>query len=249
MLIFDHRMGHARPMTGTDTNFCFLSPEGQPLCAIDWLTVWRERYPSKKYPEGIYKYLLAKGPALDDRDAELLGAWKDGALMKAEGGSGACLGPFDGDFVQFNGRWGPSASSVAYEVWQKIHGDVAQLKSWLKAKNHDAFLEYLAAKVAGNKRFGLSRATYVLHIFSKARFPILDSNVCAALHQLLDGRYRDTTFPKKIASSCTYLSTFCPIIWDLEAECDTEAVPQRRRDLDKALFAYGRHLRKKDRNQ
>ena len=81
------------------------------------------------------------------------------------------------------------------------------------------------------KRFGLSRATALLHFISGGRYPIFDSRVRKAVARLLNS----TELPKTV--SC-YLHSFLPLFKELADCCGCDTMG-RLRMLDKALFSYG----------
>lgn len=88
--------------------------------------------------------------------------------------------------------------------------------------------------------FGLARATYVLHMFSHAKFPIYDSNTQSGIHFLTQGQYRGQTIQKtKKDDPDWYLETFCMIVRDLQEACAARDLPSQRA-IDKALFCYGK---------
>jgi hypothetical protein len=84
--------------------------------------------------------------------------------------------------------------------------------------------------------FGLSRATYVLHVFSGAEFSIYDKNTHRGVYLLTGGHYADSTILKTKEDDPTwYLVTFCSIVRQLGETC--AASPRR---VDQALFCYGK---------
>ena len=78
-----------------------------------------------------------------------------------------------------------------------------------------------------NKRFGLSRATALLHFVSGGRYPIFDSRVKTAIARLLD-----QAEPADAVSIHGFIS---PLFRELAGRCETDDF----RMLDKALFSYG----------
>jgi hypothetical protein len=79
------------------------------------------------------------------------------------------------------------------------------------------------------KRFGVPRATTLLHFVSGGRFPIIDSRVRRAIARLCD----DHVPPNTVR---WYLDSFRPLFSELAALCKTE---DDSRILDKALTSYG----------
>lgn len=222
--------------------FFFRSTRGEIVSSTQWVADWAPLFKSEKYPEDAYRELIARGPELSDADFDVLGAWKDGAINSTPGRGlkfGSC-------WCSFNGKWGPTAASCAYTVWRNLPGNRAMLAQFLRSEQFREFLAYVAglryAKAsrggAVNATFGLSRATYVLHVFSRASFPIYDGNTQRGLHFLTQGRYLGQRISKlKTHDPDWYLSTFCTIIRDLERECDAKGLDAQRA-IDKALFCY-----------
>ncbi len=108
--------------------------------------------------------------------------------------------------------------------------------------NQSASEHFVKACHGGYKSvpFGLSRATYILHVFSKARFPIYDSNTHSGICLLTHGRYHGWGIPKtKSKDPDWYLGKFCAIIADLQQQCAVHDNASRR-EVDKALFQYGK---------
>jgi len=90
----------------------------------------------------------------------------------------------------------PAAASCAYTVWRSLPGSRETLARYLRSEQFCEFLAHFAeqrydkASKSGvvNACFGLSRATYVLHVFSRSRFPIYDANTHSGLHFLTQGQ-------------------------------------------------------------
>ena len=84
------------------------------------------------------------------------------------------------------------------------------------------------------KRFGLSRATTLLHFLSGGCFPIFDSRVRRAMTRLLS--------PNSTRVENTvrwYLDSYCSLFAELAALCGAEDFCT----MDKALFSYGARTR------
>jgi hypothetical protein len=80
----------------------------------------------------------------------------------------------------------------------------------------------------------------VLHVFSRATFPIYDCNTQCGLHFITQGHHLGLRIPKsKTHDPDWYLNIFCRIIRDLERECDAKDL-EGKRAIDKALFCYGK---------
>jgi hypothetical protein len=180
-----------------------------------WLATWAAKYDgSAGFDEDEYTQLidLARHNSLPARYFERVGRWKDSANA--------------------NGRWKPNVASVAYIIWQQAEAEqprcpadeqaVSFLDNWSSRTYEDVFP---AKRV--NKRFGLSRATTLLHFLSGGRFPIYDSNVIEATRRLYG------VSPSYTANY--YWNVFYPQFQELAAECKTDDF----RRLDKALFSCG----------
>jgi hypothetical protein len=227
--------------------FAFESRGGASVLPSQWLMTWSSEFNSEKFPEDVYQELVARGAELSDADFDVLGAWKDGALRHGvEREFGKCS-------VAFTGSWRPNAVA-AYTVWRDLPRSRSTLTQHLDRRDYRSFLNHIAkkqfTKAAENgpklTEFGLSRATYVLHVFSHAKFPIYDSNTQAGIYFLTQGRYGSHTIVKtKSKDPVWYLETFCNIVCDLQEACAARDLPSQRA-LDKALFSYGK-ARKRDR--
>jgi hypothetical protein len=180
-----------------------------------WLATWSTKYEdSAGFDEDEYTQLidLAQQNSRPAKYFERVGRWKDSANT--------------------DGRWKPNVASVAYVIWLQAEAEqphrpeneqaLSFLDNWSSRTYEDVF----SAKRV-NKRFGLSRATTLLHFLSGGRFPIYDSNVIKAMKRLYE-----------VSPSYTlnhYWNKFYPQFLELAANCKTDDF----RRLDKALFSYG----------
>jgi hypothetical protein len=197
------------------SHFKFQSPDGRDIAPREWLRLWVERYPEKDYDHEEYRDLIAKRESLLADDFERIGKWKDGARTE--------------------GKWKPNVASVAYPIWLQAASELPKwpgesavadfLNDWSKREYTD---DYATGRV--EKRFGLSRATTLLHFISGGRFPIFDSRVRQAMRRLL------TLNPPVPNTVNWYLESYCPLFRELADLCGAED----HRTLDKALFSYGR---------
>jgi hypothetical protein len=180
----------------------------------EWLRVWCARY--RGYDEKEYADLIAKHNSFSAEDFERIGMWKDGVTKES--------------------RWKPNIASVAYLIWKQAaqelpkcpeEDDVAAfLEGWSGRTYTDVF-----PNKSVEKRFGLSRATALLHFVSGGRYPIFDSRVKAAVARLLNSQ----ELPGTVSS---YLHLFLPLFKELADRCGCGTMDDLRR-LDKALFSYG----------
>ena len=192
------------------TRLRFRSWEGRDITPQEWLRTWAEKYPSQRYAK--YDDLIAKHRSFSAGDFQEIGRWKDNANTED--------------------KWKPNVASVAYAIWMQAasespkcpeQSDVAAfLEDWSSRRYEDK-----NAKRTGQKPFGLSRATTLLHFLSGGRFPIFDSRVRRAMKRLLN-----QSVPNTIR---WYLDSCCPLCSELAALCGAGDL----RTLDKALFSYG----------
>jgi hypothetical protein len=174
------------------------------------LRAWAARYPTENYAG--YEELVAKHRSFAAEDFEQIGRWKDGART--------------------DGRWKPNVASVAYRVWMRAAKELprcpddCRVADFLSDWSERTYTNRYASK-SETKRFGLSRATTLLHFLSGGRFPIFDSRVRKALTRLLD-----SPVPNSIR---WYLDSYCLLSSEIAALCGTEDL----RLVDKALFSYG----------
>jgi len=184
---------------------------------------------------------VARGPELSDADFEVLGAWKDGAIrLGGQRQFGQC-------HVHFTDNWKPNAV-CACTVWRSLPQRRSQLEEFMSREDYRSFLNQVASEhfvkacKGGRKSvlFGLPRATYILHVLSKAWFPIYDSNTHSGICLLTHGHYHGWGIPKtKSRDPAWYLGRFCAIIGDLQQQCGAHEGAFFRQ-VDKALFQYGK---------
>jgi hypothetical protein len=178
-----------------------------------WLTYWSNKYSATSYDERTYERLVSKRTLLTRTDFIAMGKWKDGAT---EGK-----------------RWNRHVASVAYDGWMAI----ARNRPICPPKSEvEEFLEkwssirgYISEDGIHLKRFGLSRASTLLHFISRGKYPIYDSRVRRAI-----ARISNSTMPQNTVE--VYCNIFCPFFASLANDCRTL---YNLRKLDKALFSYG----------
>jgi hypothetical protein len=194
------------------SQFKFLIPDVKEVPAEEWLRTWAERYP-EDYSEEIYRELIAKHESLSTADFVRIGKWKDNAWSER--------------------RWRANVASVAFQIWMKAASDLPKCPSDGEV---EGFLSNWSGMVytdlykngSREKRFGLSRATTLLHFVSGGRFPIFDSRVRTAMARLLDPLAPQDTV-------CWYLDSYCPLFSEVAVLCGADEM----RIVDKALFSYG----------
>jgi len=165
----------------------FRSFDGSDISPKEWLRVW-----SLDRDELVYRELvdLGRRNALSPADLERIGRWKDNAWT--------------------DGKWKPDVAMVAFKVWKRAAsepptrpdetGAAEFLRKWLEASYTDRRKSGATVK----KRFGLARATTLLHFVSGGRYPIFDARVRAAVKHLLGCPVPNTVD--------WYLDRFCPLI-------------------------------------
>jgi hypothetical protein len=132
------------------------------------------------------------------------------------------------------GKWMPSVASDACLIWEQAAEELPScperpeaaefLMDWSCRTYTDLF-----ANRPVTKRFGLSRATTLLHFVSGGSYPIFDSRVTTAIASLLE---------RPELSDCleSYMDFCLPLVDELVQCCEAENV----RMLHEALFSYGR---------
>lgn len=187
----------------------------QACDAGTWLDTWSAEYDkSSGNDETEYTKLIELSARTTDTEGfyERIGRWKDSANSDR--------------------RWQPNVASVAYPIWQVAEQVrptcpvpeqvIPFLENWSSKRYEDTFQNRTVTK-----RFGLSRATTLLHFLSRGRLPIYDSNVIEAMHLLYESN--------PVYTAVYYWNVFYPQFQALACECGTEDY----RKLDKALFSYG----------
>jgi hypothetical protein len=177
-----------------------------------WLRQWSELYPAD-YDEAEYRDLIKRSGEFSPADYERIRKWKDNA--------------------QSISRWKPNVASVAYEIWMQAaterprcpadDGVGAFLSEWSDRVYQDEYKNGTKRV----KRFGLSRASTLLHFISGGRYPIFDSRVAEAVSRLLG-----SSVDYSVAS---YVNSYCPVFQQIADLCRATD----SRTVDMALFSYG----------
>ena len=186
--------------------------------AKEWLIWWAERYDHESDDDPEYWDLIQNHKSFSAGHFRRIGKWKDNATTE--------------------GRWKPNVASVAYPIWEQVASELptcteeslvaAFLKEWSERAYTDIY-----KTVPVRKRFGLSRATTLLHFVTGGRYPIFDTRVRAAIARLLDR-------PEISGTLGSYMDSCLPVFRELAECCGTIDF----RTLDKALFSYGAFLEK-----
>jgi len=195
----------------------FRSLDGQDISPEKWLGIWSRRYKDtvRRFAddERAYRELIAKQGELSGADFERIGRWKDGAWGE--------------------GQWKTNVAMVAYEVWMQaaketpVCPDENRVALFLGDWSERSYRNQYKSGVVQRKRFGLSRATTLLHFISGGRYPIFDSRVRKAVFRLLNSPVKNDIL--------WYLDSYCQIFSSIAAACGTND----SREIDNALFCYG----------
>ncbi len=168
--------------------------------------------------EQVYRQLIdiGKRKSFSAADFERLGRWKDNAWT--------------------DGKWKPDVAMVAFKIWMQVasklppcpddNGVASFLRQWSEA----SYTDLRKSGVVVEKRFGLARATTLLHFISGGHYPIFDARVRTAIKRLLD-----CSVPNTIE---WYLDRFCSVFREIAATCGTDDP----RTLDQALVRYAQFL-------
>ena len=177
------------------SQLAFRDSDGNTIAPPEWLRMWADRFPIRRFPDEEHDSLMAKHESLSAVDFERIGRWKDAAT---------------------GNRWKRNVASVALDTWMLAaskppscpdESEVAEfLQNWSERKH----------TVGGvSKRFGLARATALLYFISGGRFPIFDSRVRRAMRRLLSSAAPNT--------ARWYLDSYCPLFSEIVALCIGDA--------------------------
>jgi len=193
--------------------FSFQLTGGRCCNANEWLSHWERKYPSEKYDEKKYDYLIRRAGVLSSEDFILLGRWKDAAWSEK--------------------KWRPNVAMVAFPAWMDVSKELPGFRieqtspeEFLNKWSERLYPDTSSRRPDGKKHFGLPRATTLLHFISAGKFPIYDSRVRTAVRRLCNKRALDDVE--------WYLNSYIPIFDQLVNVCGASV-----RSLDKALHAYG----------
>jgi hypothetical protein len=181
-----------------------------------WLSHWAARYPRGKYPSISHLIAAGSSGSLSSQDFEWIGKWKDGAFSTR--------------------KWKPNIASVAYPIWMqassqlpgiRITDDLAA-REFLIAWTTKTYRNFYRNGLEREPKFGLSRASTLLHLVSGGNFPIFDSNVRRAVKRL-------TGRSAKKDDIEWYLCSYRQLFQHVMDEC--KEIDVRR--VDEALFSFG----------
>jgi hypothetical protein len=193
--------------------FSFQLTGARSCNAREWLDHWERKYPSEKYDEKKYDYLIGRVGVLSSEDLILLGRWKDAAWSEK--------------------KWRPNVAMVAFPAWMDVSKELLGFRidqtspeEFLNKWSERSYPDTSSRSPDGKKHFGLPRATTLLHFISAGKFPIYDSRVRTAVRRLCNARALDDVE--------SYLNFYIPIFGQLVNVCGASL-----RSVDKALHAYG----------
>jgi hypothetical protein len=199
------------------TPFKFLYPEWREIEPSEWLARWAARYDDADKDGDNQEYFrLIWESRLSSDDFEQVGRWKEG-----------CRKPN-------HGSW-KTGTPKGYDIWMRAKEEAPECPEQSELSR---FLENWSERefVAGKKddqdlwkKFGLSRATTLLHFISRGQYPIFDSRVATAMTHL------GSPIKKTIDG---YLKSFCPLFREIADVCGVAGIDGLRK-LDNALFKYG----------
>jgi hypothetical protein len=213
-------------MTNTST-LKFTLPAWQTHEPSLWFKFWAGLYESTKSRQEdnrVYYTLIAKGGQLQAGDFEIVGRWKEGCLSVT------------------NGRWKPN-TTAGFEVWMQVKQALPtcpkddSVPTFLTQWSDIEFttgIDKNTQKICKQK-FGLPRASTLLHFISGGRFPIFDSRVRRAIKRL------GSSPPTKLTAKW-YFESFCPLFKEIANLCGASSTTELRL-LDNALFCYGGGIR------
>lgn len=196
------------------TEFAFRVLEMRDTSPGEWLTHWEKRYEQDNGDDEEHHELIAKHESFLPGDFERIGKWKDGVTTES--------------------KWRPNVASVAYPIWMEAAQqkptcpEEGAIKTFLNLWSDKTYTDVFTNGKSQTKRFGLSRASTLLHFLSGGRYPIFDSRVRTAIARLSGTHEMEYTVE-------AYCESCMPAIEALATLCGTEDI----RSLDKALFSYG----------
>ena len=188
--------------------------DGRDTTPREWLIWWSAHYRHEEGDDDAYDDLIEQHKSFSAEHFRDIGKWKDNAYTET--------------------RWRPNVASVAYLIWEQAAAELpscpeetevaAFLTDWSNRTYTDKF-----SRRAVKKRFGLSRATTLLHFVSGGRYPIFDSRVRTAIAALLER-------PELSDTLGSYMDCCLPLVNELVECCEAKDI----RMLDEALFSNGK---------
>ncbi|MFA9556739.1 hypothetical protein ACERII_05515 [Evansella sp. AB-rgal1] len=191
---------------------------------------WIRAYDGTTYPSGIYKDLVICGQD-HPRKIELMGAWKTGSLRVAP--TGNVYIDSEGNGYSYTDRW-KSTTPVGYEVWK----DISVYQNEIKHTIPDHFPSkkpVVILELQDRKGFGFIWALFAVHCFYPTIYPLYDQHVYRAfIYITSEGKENPRLAPNNWDEYTRYTKFFQELL---------EKVDFSYWKLDKALWAYGKHLK------
>ena len=197
----------------------------------DEILRWLYAYDSRKYATTIYEELIIRQRRSTHR-MSILGAWKTGCLRRDPEDSAYTDGA--GVCYSFTDRWSPKCP-VGYDVWTELDAAQSRISAHVPSR-YPPSEPQIVRDLRSRPGFGFIWAVFVLHTFRPEVFPLYDQHVHRAY------RYLSTRAPETPDAA--------PRDWTSYGEYRTFFREQVRVAqlsfwlCDRALWAYGRHLRK-----
>jgi hypothetical protein len=195
------------------TQFDFRDEGGKTTTPERWLATWAAKYPRKDDEE--HNDLMARHESLCSKDFERIGKWKDSVTKES--------------------KWKRNIASVAYEIWMQAASELPQcpidgrIQEFLTEWSERKYIDKYKNGKQRERHFGPPRAATLLYFVSGGRFPIVDSRVRRAIKRLLNG-------PEPPNTVKWYVDAYCSLFIEIGILCNATV----KRDIDKALFAYGK---------
>jgi hypothetical protein len=200
------------------------------MLKIDDLINWIENYDDIKYPTEIYNELIVEGKEYQNK-ISLMGAWKTGSLRINE--KGKEYTDKNGISYMFTNRWNRN-TPVGFEVWNYISNNQDIIKSKIP-KIFPQEKPHITIELQDKKGFGFIWSIFVLHCFYPKIYPLFDQHVYRAYKFLVsDGKEITKFAPDDWNEYMNYKVFFSNILSNINIHYS---------QLDRALWAYGKHLK------
>jgi hypothetical protein len=216
-----------------------------------WSPIYRELN-TKSYPDDVYDYFLINKYSEFNREKLIwMGAWKwDMIKSKSPTLESGVLEQYE-----FKKGWKQKAKKE-YPIYK--HADIQLLKdinSMSVQSNRLTETSKAFESISKKHRVGMVNAVFLLHIADRLQYPIYDQFVHRALDYLSGGVSIKFIRSRKAHEQTTYkhiyeyMHGYKAFFDHLSTKIDQIRIEESeklscKRDLDKALWAFGRWLRK-----
>lgn len=194
---------------------------------------WEKNYDQSTYPYGIYQELVVEGLEHPGK-LELLGAWKTACLRLSTEDS--VYLDKSGNAYSFTNRW-KEDTPVGYNIWKNLSeiNDSIQTSIPNKFPLTEPPIVYILKSL---NHFGFIWSIFVLHCFNPRLYPLYDQHVYRAFRYIVSkGHECPKNADKDWNSYLNYRQFFIQRLNELKIEFWR---------LDKALWAFGKSLKKTD---